>query len=291
MFGANGNDTYFVDDVGDITVEGSALGGVDTVISTVSRNLNANFENLTLIGTAAIGYGNVLNNVMTGNASANSLYGFDGADTLDGGAGADAMFGANGDDTYVVDDAGDVTSEVSALGGVDTVQSSVTRNLTANLENLSLTGGANVDGAGNALANTITGNTGANTLYGLDGADRLDGGLGADTLQGGAHADTYVFSSTLGGGNVDAVVGFNVVDDTIELDSAVFTGLTAGALDAGAFRTGAAAADADDRIIYDSATGALYFDADGDGAGASVQFATLAAGLALTHNDFIVFGP
>src|SRR6185436_7171687 len=131
------------------------------------------------------------------NASANSLYGFDGNDTLDGGAGADQMFGANGDDTYIVDNAGDVTSETSALGGVDTVLSSVTRNLTANLENLTLTGNAAITGAGNALNNVITGNSADNTLYGLDGADTLDGGLGADALQGGAGADTYVFSSAL----------------------------------------------------------------------------------------------
>ena len=198
------------------------------------------------------------------------------------------MFGANGDDTYIVDNAGDVTSEVSALGGVDTVMASVTRNLTANLENLVLTGAAAIDGAGNALDNAITGNSAANTLFGLDGADTLDGGLGADTLQGGPGADIYVFSSALGGGNIDAIVNFNVADDTIELNSAVFTGLAAGALDASAFVIGAAAADADDRIIYDSATGALWFDADGDGAGAAIQFATLAAGLGLTEADFFV---
>ncbi len=291
MFGANGDDTYVVDNVNDITVEGSALGGIDTVESSIDRNLNANFENLTLTGTAQYGYGNVLDNLMTGNASSNSLYGFDGNDTLDGGAGADFMFGANGDDTYIVDNAGDVTSETSPSGGIDTVISSVTRNLTANLENLVLTGAAAITGAGNALNNVITGNSGANTLYGLDGADTLNGGLGADTLQGGTGADDYVFSTALGGGNVDSIVGFSVVDDTIVLSNAIFTGLAAGTLAADNFAVGAAAADADDRVIYNSATGALYFDADGNGGGAAVQFATLAAGLALTNDDFIVSGP
>ncbi len=291
LFGANGDDIYYVDNVNDITVEGSPTGGIDTVFSSIDRNLNANFENLTLIGTAQYGYGNVLNNVMTGNASSNSLYGFDGNDTLDGGAGADFMFGANGDDTYIVDNAGDVTSETSPSGGVDTVISSVTRNLTANLENLTLSGTADITGAGNALNNVIIGNSGANTLYGLDGADTLDGGLGADTLQGGAGADNYVFSTALGGGNIDSVVGFNVVDDTIVLSNAIFTGLSVGTLAASAFVIGAAAADADDRIIYNSVTGALFFDADGNGGGAAVQFATLTAGLALTNSDFIVSGP
>ncbi len=119
----------------------------------------------------------------------------------------------------------------------------------------------------------------------------MNGGLGADTLQGGTGADSYVFSTTLGGGNVDAINGFNVADDTIVLNNAVFAGLSVGTLAASAFVVGAAAADASDRIIYNSATGALYFDADGNGAGAAVQFATLAAGLALTNNDFLVSGP
>lgn len=205
LFGAAGDDVYVVDNAGDVTVEGISgpAGGIDTVESSISRNLNANFENMTLTGTAAIAYGNVLGNVLTGNASANSLYGFEGNDTLNGGAGADQMFGADGDDTYIVDNTGDSTSEVSALGGVDTVISSVTRNLTANLENLTLSGSADITGAGNVLNNVITGNSGVNTLFGLDGADTLNGGLGADTLQGGAGADTYVFSTALGGGNVE----------------------------------------------------------------------------------------
>ncbi len=291
LFGANGDDTYVVDDVGDITVEGSPSGGIDTVLSSIDRNLNANFENLTLTGTAQYGYGNVLNNVMMGNASSNSLYGFDGNDTIDGGVGADFMYGGNGDDTYIVDNAGDVTSEASPSGGIDTVISSVTRNLTANIENLTLSGTANTTGAGNALNNAITGNSGANTLYGLDGADTLDGGLGADTLQGGTGADNYVFSTTLSGGNVDAIVGFSAVDDTIVLSNAIFAGLSLGTLTASAFVIGAAAADASDRIIYNSTTGALLYDVDGNGGIAAVQFATLATGLALTNSDFIVSGP
>jgi serralysin len=74
----------------------------------------------------------------------------------------------------------------------------------------------------------------------------------------------------------------------ILLDDAVFTGLSLGALDAGAFRTGTAAADADDRIIYNSTTGALLFDADGVGGVAAVQFATLTGAPALTAADFVV---
>ncbi len=311
MFGGNGDDTYVIDNAGDIFIETSPSGGVDTVQTSVTRNLTANIENLALIGVGAItGYGNVLNNTITGNAANNSLYGFDGADTLDGGVGADTMYGGAGDDSYIVNDAGDLFIEASPSGGSDTVFTTITRNLTANIENLTLTGGASITGYGNILNNTVTGNAAHNSLYGFDGADTLsgaggddilfggngadilDGAAGNDTLIGGADADTFVFSTGPGAGNVDAIVGFSVADDTIRLDASAFPALNAGApLEAAAFRIGAAAADADDRILYDSATGQLFYDADGNGAGAQVLFATMAAGLALTNADFIVSGP
>jgi Ca2+-binding RTX toxin-like protein len=88
--------------------------------------------------------------------------------------------------------------------------------------------------------------------------------------------------------NVDTVVGYNVAADTMQLENAIFTGLAAGVLAPGAFRIGPLAADASDRIIYNSASGALSFDADGTGATAAIQFANLAAGLALTNADFFV---
>lgn len=310
MYGGNGDDTYVGDNAGDQFVEASPSGGNDTVETSITRNLTANIENLVLTGAAAItGYGNVLNNSITGNSAANLLYGFDGADFLDGGAGADTMYGANGDDTYYVDDANDLFIEGSPSGGVDTVVTTVTRNLTANIENLSLIGSAAISGYGNVLNNTVNGNGANNSLYGLDGADRLNGnggddvlfggngddeligGLGADTLVGGAGADTFVFNDTPGGGNVDTISGFSVADDTISLGIGASGALSPGALNANAFVIGAAAADADDRIIYNSSTGQLFYDADGNGAGVQVLFATLAPGLALTNADFIVGGP
>jgi len=99
-----------------------------------------------------------------------------------------------------------------------------------------------------------------------------------------------VFNTALGGGNIDTIGDFNIAQDTINLSNNIFTAIGNGTLAANAFVMGSAAGDADDRIIYDPVTGALYYDADGNGGGAAVQFATLATGLALTNADFVV-GP
>jgi Ca2+-binding RTX toxin-like protein len=115
----------------------------------------------------------------------------------------------------------------------------------------------------------------------------LYGGLGNDVLNGGAGQDSFVFNTKLGSGNVDRIVGFNVVDDTIMLDDAVFK-LTTGAVNGASFHVGAAAHDSSDRIIYNANTGALLYDSDGTGWRAPVQFATLDPGLAVTHADFYV---
>jgi Ca2+-binding RTX toxin-like protein len=211
MNGNNGDDTYYVDNAGDIAVEGSPAGGADTIISSISFNLNnaGYVENLTLTGSAINATGNALNNVLTGNALNNTLYGLDGNDTLDGRAGADVMNGNLGDDTYIVDNAGDVAFEGPAAGGTDQVFSSVSFNLAAagNMENLTLTGSAAINGAGNAFDNIILGNDAANVLTGNDGNDTLDGGAGVDTMIGGAGADSFTF--TAGQANGDIIQDFD----------------------------------------------------------------------------------
>jgi len=179
LLGGAGNDTYVVDHVG-IVVKEEPSAGTDLVRSSISYALGANVENLTLAGSAAInGNGNGLNNIITGNAANN---------ILDGGIGADAMSGGIGDDTYLVDDVSDWVSE-GVDAGSDTVQSSIFYVLHSNVENLTLTGSAAINGTGNTLKNIITGNSANNMLSGLAGNDELDGGAGHDILNGGAGSD------------------------------------------------------------------------------------------------------
>ncbi|TAK86261.1 MAG: hypothetical protein EPO12_02655, partial [Aquabacterium sp.] len=200
MLGGTGDDRYWVDDAQDGVTEATGEGN-DTVHSTVTRTLDANVENLVLLGTSAIDAGgNLLDNLLTGNAAANRLNGEGGNDTLDGGAGADVLAGGAGDDVYIVDQSADSLSE-AVDSGTDTVHSTVTHTLGDNFEHLVLIGSAGIDGNGNAAANRITGNDSDNVLRGGDGQDtlaggagydRLEGGAGADAMSGGADDDTYV---------------------------------------------------------------------------------------------------
>nr|WP_305883173.1 M10 family metallopeptidase C-terminal domain-containing protein [Pseudomonas sp. NFACC37-1] len=215
LSGGTGNDIYTVDDLKDVISETSTLvGETDTVRSSVNWSLGANLENLTLIGSANLnGSGNASNNVMTGNAGNNALSGGAGNDTLDGGAGIDTLIGGAGNDTYVIDNAQDVIRETSTLTSeTDTVVSSVSWILGANLENLTLTGTTAFMGIGNELDNVLIGNAGNNALDGGAGNDTLIGGLGGDSLHGGDGADRFVFN-TLGelgkGFGGDSISDFN----------------------------------------------------------------------------------
>jgi len=292
MMGLGGNDTYFVAQTDDEVIEGAGEG-TDTIKSTVTYTLPIFVENLVLIGAAAInGTGNGLPNRMTGNSAKNAL---------NGRGGADIMVGLGGDDTYFVSDATDEVIE-AANGGIDTVISSVTYTLDANVENLQFSGSADVNGTGNNLINKITGNAGDNILIGgaaTDmliggaGADQLIGGPGNDRLTGGVGKDVFRFVAPLSATtNIDEVVDFAPADDVMTLDGAVFPAFTvAGAISVGEFRRGAAAADSTDRIIYNPNTGAVLYDADGQGGTAAIQFATLAPGLAVSAADFSVQNP
>lgn len=197
LIGGLGNDTYVIDMTTD-SISEAANAGIDTVLSGFSYTLATNLENITLTGTSAINAtGNTLANILTGNAGNNILNGMTGADTMAGGA---------GDDSYFVDNIGDIVQEASGEG-VDTVRSTISFTLGANVENLMLLGSAVANATGNDLANSLTGNTGANTL---------DGGIGADTMTGMAGNDTYFVDDILdvvieaaNGGTDTVQVGFS----------------------------------------------------------------------------------
>lgn len=222
------------------------------------------------------------NDWLDGGAGNDLLRGDFGNDTLVGGSGVDTMEGGTGNDSYFVDDIGDIVTELAG-GGVDSVRSSVPYTLTANVESLTLTGALNINGTGNALANTITGNAGKN---------KIDGGAGNDTLSGAAGLDIFRFSSALNAQtNVDTINGFIPADDSIELENAIFTKLgVIGVLAAGNFKANSTgrAGDGNDYAVYDTDTGKLFYDADGSGAGASVLVATLVGTPTLTHADIFV---
>jgi serralysin len=256
--------------------------------------LGASLENLDASGTGT----NLLN--LRGNAWNNSLIGNDADNLLDGRLGADTLAGGAGDDTYVVDDAGDLVIELAGEG-TDTVRAAMSCTLSDEVENLVLTGTAAIDGTGNAAGNVLTGNNGANALDGGGGDDELRGGAGNDQLTGGDGADSFVFNkrpSTTS--NLDRITDFVEAIDRFMLDSTVFAGLAPGALAADAFASGAgmtAAATASQRIIYDLTSGMLYWDADGKPAAginrAPVAFAQLTSVIkpALTAADFQIFSP
>ncbi len=306
LIGNSGNNTLLGND-GDDVINGGAgndiiNGGNGTDTASYAGAGGSVTVNLSIAGAQATGgagsdtlsfienlIGSSFGDSLTGNASVN---------VIDGGLGADIMAGGDNNDIYYVDNVGDNVVEGGAGGSADIIYSTVSYGLAGRyVETLQLTGAANIDATGNSLANTLIGNTGNNTLLGNDGIDTLNGaggsdvlngGTGSDALTGGAGTDTFAFSTALGATNIDTIADFSVVDDTIQLASSIFTGLVAGGLSAAAFNIGAAASDATDRIIYNSATGALLFDSDGTGASAAIQFATLSTGLALTNADFLV---
>ncbi len=207
MSGGAGNDVYIVDSAGDSVTE-AAAAGTDRVDSAVSWVLGANMENLTLTGVGDTdGTGNDAANIIVGNAGNNRL---------DGGLGNDTLQGGAGNDTYVVNAANDVTTELPG-GGIDTVESAVTRTLGADIENLTLTGAGNINGTGNALDNVINGNAGSNVLSGAAGADAMAGGLGNDTYVVDNAGDTVTEALDAGVDLVQSTINHTLGDNVENL--------------------------------------------------------------------------
>ncbi len=281
LWGLLGDDTYIVRDADDQVME-YAGEGYDVVRATVSYTLadGTYIEELRTTsnaGTDAIHLtGNALNQKVVGNAGANRL---------DGGGGVNELIGGKGDDIYVVRNTADKVVE-KVDEGYDVVRATVSYALAAgtHVEELRTTSNAGtkaINLTGNGFAQKIVGNAGDNVI---------DGGGGKNVLIGGAGKDSFVFSTAIGAATADTITDFKAADDTIQLSSAIFKGLAMGQLKAAAFKDIATGAvDASDRILYDSASGALYFDQDGSGgAFQPVQFAILENKATITAADFFV---
>ena len=211
---------------------------------------------------------------------------------FDGGGGNDVIRGGVGADTLSGGDGYDIVQYAGSAAGV-------TIDLNADAFGFQLALGGDAEGDiisefenvyGSNFDDVLIGNTDRNVLSGYSGNDVIEGGDGKDVFRGGAGEDTFVFKTALGAGNVDRILDFSAADDTIQIDSSVFAGLTAGALDAAQFvitSTGLAENETQ-RIIYESDAGHLHFDSDGSGAGVGIVFATLKAGLTIDETDFFV---
>jgi Ca2+-binding RTX toxin-like protein len=297
MSGGTGDDYYYVDAASDRAYETAGQGN-DRVFAGTSHALIAGQEVETLSTDSSVSIAAIN---LTGNEFSQSIYGNDGANLIDGqggddlllglggndqifgGGGVDLMYGGAGDDLYYVDAPGDRAYETAGQGD-DRVFAGTSHALLAGQEIETLS----TDWSAGTAQINLTGNEFAQNIYGNAGLNFIDGKDGADYLLGGDGGDIFAFTTGLGTTNVDGIADFASGVDRICLDDAVFTGLGTGTLAANLFVVGTTAGDADDRILYDSATGALFYDADGNGAGGAIQFASLGAGVLLSASDVFV---
>ncbi|KQU01171.1 beta strand repeat-containing protein [Rhizobium sp. Leaf453] len=305
LFGQDGNDTL-TGGVGADTLNGgngTDRASYDTAAAAVVASLTSpagntgdaagdtynSIENLagssfndTLTGTSDVNLilGGAGIDVIFGLADADTLFGQDGNDILVGGAGADTLNGGNGTDraSYSTAAAAVIVSLTTPASNTGEAAGDVYNSI----ENLS----------GSAFNDTLTGDSSINALLGGNGNDTLNGRLGNDTLTGGGGNDNFLFNTTLGATNVDTITDFDVVGDTIRLDDAIFNAIAGGTgtLSVGQFVANASgtAADGNDRIIYETDTGNLFYDTNGNAVGGSTLFANIGAGLGVTNTDFVI---
>jgi Ca2+-binding RTX toxin-like protein len=275
------------------------------------------------------------NDILNGESGDDILYGGNGNDTLDGGGDDDTLDGGTGNDSLFGSTGQDVLdggfgNDTVAGGDIDTIDytnfyGKVSINLgtgsattserffevgvgykftqsgTATISGIEKIIGSSYDDAitGSGENDILLGGSGSDTVSGGGGNDTISGGKGLDTLTGGSGQDVFVFNTAINGsGNADRdfITDFNVIDDTIQLDNAIFTAIGGnGQLVSDAFHRidgsvtpTAAAQDAEDRIIYDSFRGDIYYDADGTGSIGAVWIARVNEGTNLSVSDFFI---
>lgn len=261
--------------------------------------------------------GNSADNTLSGGSGNDQIYGGEGDDFLDfelsARGGRDTLYGGTGNDDYVIDSLLDVIKELPNQG-TDMIWSTMTYSLSAiaNVENLSLFGMGKINATGNSLSNYLLGNKNDNTLNGLtgndwlqgdagkdkligsDGNDTLNGGLGSDTLSGGYGLDIFQLLDIPNSLNIDTISDFSAINDTIDLAKSVFQSFANyGQISSNYFRSGWGlknAMDGDDYLVYNTANGALYYDAGGNnlGSASAIQIATLTNHPSLTYQDFLI---
>lgn len=322
LIGGTGNDVYVIDNASDLITEllNEGTDVVQTDLSTYAAH--GNIEWITYVGTGDFdGIGNALANRITGAggedfldglAGNDRLDGGGGNDILDGGAGTDTLIGGAGDDAFVIDNVRDRVVEASSGGSFDSILTArsalslVARHpdtdkpLYSNVENIGYIGTGNFTGVGNGSANVILGGSGNDKLSGGGGNDillgdagndTLTGGTGVDLLVGGAGNDVFVFNAAIRASNADVIDGFSTGLDDLRFNNAIFTKIGKdGAMSANAFAAGnfTSGQDTSDRLIYNTSTGQLFYDADGSKAGGSVLVATLADAPTLLAADIQV---
>ncbi|MEQ1955506.1 right-handed parallel beta-helix repeat-containing protein [Mesorhizobium yinganensis] len=282
--GLGGNDTYQVYSANTVIAEGAGNGTADRVMAGVDYKLGAGVyvEVLSTNGTAGTDRinltGNALHQEILGNAGANVL--------RDGGGVGDVLKGLGGNDIYQIYSSATTIVETSSSDKADHVMAAVDYQLGAGVRVEILS----TNGSTDTSPITLIGNEFAQRIFGNAGDNRLEGREGNDTLRGFGGDDTFVFNTKLGSSNVDTVLDFHAADDRFLLSDNIFTALTPGTLAATAFRanTTGLAGDATDRIIYETDTGKLFYDADGLGGSAGIHFATLTGTPSITNADFSV---
>ncbi len=260
-------------------------------------------------------YGESGEDTLFGGQGKDTLQGGDDDDVLNGGDGdlaVDVLIGGSGNDTYylsygkmdTIDDKGLITDRDTVIipYQINSYQ------LSTNIENAVISEGTqksnlignNADNSltGNQGNNNLSGNVGADTLFGGLGNDKLVGGsgddaltgdIGSDTLTGGIGQDDFIFANKPSKDSIDNITDFTTRDDVINLDNAAFQKLSnVGEFNSRNLVINDVAIDKNDFIIYNKATGALFYDADGSGAAAPVQIAVLGVELPLTSDNFII---
>ncbi|MCF2149099.1 calcium-binding protein [Desmonostoc muscorum LEGE 12446] len=306
ILGSNGNDTLSIGNGGNDTIDGGTGNDLLTVdISPFNTTeITSTFNATTNIGSIAVGtrlvsYKNIEGLNITGTNYDDLIVGTNGNDTLStGNAGNDTIDGGIGDDLltvvdYTISSNGitGITSTFNATTKIGSITSGTRLISYKNIEQLNISGTYYNDSIVGSNGNdTLSGASGTDTLRGGNGNDNLYGGDGNDRLYGGGGTDTFAFNSFNEG--IDTIYNFNPTNELIRVSPGYYNfggGLSVGVLSASQFTIGASATTSAQRFIYNSTTGALFFDQDGSASGFNqVQFALLTAGLSLTNNNFVV---